>query len=233
MNCTPRRPAGLEALQERAPMDFGFAEGHGDTQDLAFAIRADAQGNEHGAVQQLAALADFFVAGVDDQIRKRSQRPLAPILQMSIQLGRALADLGGADGDPAERFDNGGNFACRDALHIHFGQSQLESLFAARALLQGAGIKLRVAAHLGNLKSDGSQRAGHRLGLVAIGLAQTGGGAFVRLGLQRARALLAHGLVDQEADAFGETAGALLGEELQNGVQEFRFGWAGRLILHV
>ena len=38
---------------------------------------------------------------------------------------------------------------------------------------------------------------------------------------------MAHGFVDQQADAFGQAIGALLGQKLQNGVQEFRIGLVG------
>src|ERR1039458_7787653 len=42
-------------------------------------------------------------------------------------------------------------------------------------------------------------------------------------------AFLAHGFVDQEANAFGQAAaGALLSEELQNSIQEFRIRLVGR-----
>ena len=43
--------AHLEALQEVAPVDLGCAEGDAGTEDLAFAIGADAQGEGHGAVE--------------------------------------------------------------------------------------------------------------------------------------------------------------------------------------
>ena len=42
----------------------------------------------------------------------------------------------------------------------------------------------------------------------AIGLALPGFGAFVGLGLERLGAFLAHGFIDQEAEAFGEAVGA-------------------------
>ena len=40
----------LEALEKVAPVDLGFAEGDASTEDLALAIGADAEGDEHGAV---------------------------------------------------------------------------------------------------------------------------------------------------------------------------------------
>lgn len=54
----------LEAGEEGAPMDFGFAQGGADAQDGAFALGADAQGDEDGAVEHTSALADFFVTGI-------------------------------------------------------------------------------------------------------------------------------------------------------------------------
>ena len=38
----------LEALEKVAPVDFGFAEGDAGAEDLAQAVGADAQGDEHG-----------------------------------------------------------------------------------------------------------------------------------------------------------------------------------------
>lgn len=53
------------------------------------------------------------------------------------------------------------------------------------------------------------------------------------LGLETLSALVVHGLVDQQADAFGETVVTLLGEELHYAVQEFRDVQASRLIFDV
>ena len=58
-------------------------------------------------------------------------------------------------------------------------------------------------------------------------MAETGLGALVGLSAQGAGAFPDHGLVDQEADPFGEAFGTLSGEELHDGVQEselFRVG---------
>ena len=60
--------AGDEAFEEVAPMHFGLAEGHADAQEGAFAVGADAQGDEDSTVAELAGVADFFAAGVEHQI---------------------------------------------------------------------------------------------------------------------------------------------------------------------
>ena len=43
----------------------------------------------------------------------------------------------------------------------------------------------------------------------------------------------AHRFVDEQADAFGEAGGALLGEELQDVVQELRISGVGHVMLCV
>jgi hypothetical protein len=60
-------------------------------------------------------------------------------------------------------------------------------------------------------------------------VALAGFGAFVRLGLEGLATFQAHSFVDQQADARGQAAaGALLSQELQNSVQEFRISSVGR-----
>ena len=78
-----------------------------------------------------------------------------------------------------------------------------------------------------DLELDRADAGGKGLGFETVGVALAGVGAFVGLGLERVTAFLAHGFIDEEADAFGEAAGALVGEELQNIVQEFRIALVG------
>lgn len=65
-------------------MRFGFTQGHADAQDRAFAVGPDAQGDEHGAIQHLAALADFFVAGIDKDVGAGFDRAIAPVFQFDV-----------------------------------------------------------------------------------------------------------------------------------------------------
>ena len=219
----------LQALEEVAPMDFGFAQGDADAQDGALALGVDAQGDEDGAIQELAAVADLFVAGIEHQVGKGRQGAGAPGLELGIELGGALTDLGRANGGAAELLDDGRDFAGGDALDIHLGQGQLERLLAAHPLFQGAGIELQAAPDLRDLELDGANARVEGFGFEAIGMALAGLGALVGLGLEGLGAFLAHRFVDQEADAFGEAVtGALVSQELQNGVQEFRIGSVGR-----
>ena len=204
----------LEAGEKGAPMDLGFAEGDADAQDGAFAIGADAQGDEHGAIEDLASLPDLFIAGVNEDIAAGFERPGAPAFQFGVQPGGALADLGGTDGLAAELFDDGRNLAGGNALDVHFGQGQFEGLFAADALLEGGGIEVQIAAHLRDLELNGTTAGDEGFGFETIGVTQAGVGAFIGLGLEGLGTLLAHGFIDEQADALGEATGAFLIEEL-------------------
>src|ERR1035441_5113603 len=172
-------------------MDLGFTEGDADAQDGAVTFGVDAQGDQDGAIQELAPVTDLFVAGIEHQVGKGLQGAGAPGLELDIELGGALTDLGGADGGAAELLDDGGDFAGGDALDIHFGQGQHERLLAAHALFQGAGIEVQAAPDLGDAELDGTDAGGEGFGFEAIGVALAGFGAFVGLGLEGMRAFLA------------------------------------------
>jgi hypothetical protein len=133
----------------------------------------------------------------------------------------------------AELLDDGGDFAGGNALDIHFGDGQFEGLLAADAFLEGGGIEVQIAAHWGDLELDGTTAGGEGLGFEAIGVAKAGLGAFIGLGLEGVGSFLAHGFIDEPPDAFGETAGAIFSEQLQNGVQEFRIGLVGHVVRDV
>ena len=74
-----------EALEEGAPMHFGFAQGDAHAEDGRVAFGRDAQGDEDGTVAQLAVVADFFVAGIEHQIGTGGQRPVAPLLEFGVE----------------------------------------------------------------------------------------------------------------------------------------------------
>ena len=80
-----------EALEEGPPMNLGFAEGDADAQQDAFAVRADAPGQQDGAIDPHAVLADLFVADVQDEIGIAGQRSFAPLFEFGVQELAALA----------------------------------------------------------------------------------------------------------------------------------------------
>ena len=114
-------------------------------------------------------------------------------------------------------------------MDIHFGQSQFEGLLAADAFVEGRGIEGDAVADLRDAEGDGGHAGGDGFGFEAVGVAEAGVGAFIGLGLEHGGAFQAHGFVDEQANALGEAFEAFAGEELQDGVQEFRL----RLVGHV
>jgi hypothetical protein len=218
-----------EALEEGAPVNLGLAEGDADTEDGAFAFGIDAHGDEDGAIADLAVESDFFVTGIKDQIGERAEGTVAPFLEFCVEESGAVADLGGTDGVAAELFDDGGDFASGDALDVHFGEGEQESLFGAAAFFEGTGVPVQFAADLGDIELEVADASGEGFVFKTVGVAGAEDGALVGMSLEGVRTLLKHGLVDEEAEAFGETLSALFGDELQDGVQEIRIGLVGHV----
>ena len=122
-------------------------------------------------------------------------------------------------------------FAGGDALDVHFGQGQFEGLLAAHALFEGAGIEFDAATDLGDGEGDGGQTEVEGFVLEAVGVAGALIGTLVRLSFENLGAFLEHRLVDEQADAFSQAVGAFFGNELQDGVQEFRLVLVGHVVL--
>ena len=129
----------------------------------------------------------------------------------------------------AEFLDDLGDFARGDALHIHFGHREGERLLAAHPALQGTGIEVDAVTHLRDAQLDSPHARGKGFGLEAIGVAEPSLATLIGPGLQHGRAFLLHGLVEQQAETFGEVGGALGGEELQNGVEKVRIVVVGHV----
>ena len=81
--------AELKAGEELAPVDLGLAEGDADTEDGLLAVGADGHGDEDGAIDEMAAVADLFVAGVDEDIgggpRGRARHSESPASSLTAQ----------------------------------------------------------------------------------------------------------------------------------------------------
>ena len=227
------KATGLERGEKGSPVGLCLAEGDTDAQDGAFAVRANSGGNEHGAVEQLATLSDFFVSGIQDHVGAGTQWAFTPDLEFRIKLGGTIADLGGTHRVAAEFLDDFGNFAGGDALDIHFSQGKKESLFAAGTFFQGTGIKMDTITDLGNAQFDGADSGGQSFGFEAIGSTKSLVAALVRAGLEDGTTLLDHGLVNKEAKAFGESRGSFVSEELQNVVEKIRINLVGHVCVFV
>ena len=172
-----------------------------------------------------ATVADLFVAGIEDDIGEDTEGPGAPACQFGIEACGAMADVGGGDGGAAEFFEDGGDFARGDALHVHLGESELESLLAADALFESGGIEVEIAADLGDGKGDGAKAGGESLRLEAIGVAGAGLGALERLGLECGGAFGAHGLVDEGSSATTQKAVRLSSKRPPNMTTVILFLW--------
>jgi len=57
------KPAGKQTLQEAPPVDFGLTGGDRATQHPALAGGVDADGDQHGAIDNTAFQSDFLVPG--------------------------------------------------------------------------------------------------------------------------------------------------------------------------
>ena len=227
------KPSGLKRGQEVAPVNLGLAEGGADTENGAFSIGANPDCDKDCAVQEVAALSDFFVSGVQNHVGTTSQRAIAPGLEFGIEFSGGGADLGRTDGMPAEFLDDFGNFTGRDALEIHLGQREHEGSFAADAFFKGAGIKSHAIANLGDAELDGADTGGEGFWFEPVGEAQAAIAPLVGTGLKDGAALLNHGLIDEEAKALGKAGRALGGQQLQNGVQKIRINVVGHVSVFV
>lgn len=219
----------LEALEEVTPVDFGFAECDAEAEDGAFTIGSDAECDEDGAIDHAAAVADFFIASIEEDVGEGAQGPCAPEEQIGIEASGALADVGGTDGGAAEFFEDGGDFASGDALDIHFSEGELEGLLAADALFESRGVEVDIAADLRDGEGDGAQPGLESLWFETVGMPQASIRALERLSMEHVGALGLHGLVDEQAKAFGKAIGAFFIEELQHGLDELRMVEVGHV----
>lgn len=148
----------LEAGEEVAPMDLGFGEGAGDAEDEAFAVvPPDADGDEGGAVADVAVDADLVVGGVCEEVGDLGKGAAAPFFKLPVELGGELGNLSGGDFETAEFAHDGGDAAGADALEIHARDGGFEGTIAAAAFLQKGGLERNVtAADLGRGELEGA-----------------------------------------------------------------------------
>lgn len=157
--------------EEATPVRLRLAQGDTDAEDGAFAIGADAHGDEHGAIHKHTTLADLFITCVQDKVWEGSQGARAPDFELLVEFGSALTDLGGANLVAAELLDDLGNFASGHALNVHLRHGEVERLLAAHTTFQGAGIKGHAITYLGHPQLDLADSCGQCFGFEAVGMA--------------------------------------------------------------
>jgi len=65
--------SALQILEEGSPVDLGLREGHARAEHGPFAVLADADGHENGAVHNRAAVSNLLVSRIHDQIRRLAE----------------------------------------------------------------------------------------------------------------------------------------------------------------
>src|SRR5512144_1096831 len=83
-----------QAVEEGAPVDFGFRGMAGDAEHAPSPVRSDADGGEQRGIADHAALAQLLVAGIEQEIVDLAERPAAPSSELLVQERGGPADLG-------------------------------------------------------------------------------------------------------------------------------------------
>jgi hypothetical protein len=203
-----------------------FGERNAYSQHGAAAVGQDAHGHQHGTIDDAAAVTDFFVAGIQQQIRELAQGPRPPRLEFFVQELRGSTHLAAGDLQATKFASNLGDFASRDPLDVHLGDRQLEGPFATNAPLERLGIELD-AASLRNGQLQRADARSKRLGLKSVGVAATLVGPFVRLGAERFAPLDLHRLVEQNLQGAGQAVETMFVEDLDHLVKRIKFQLVG------
>ena len=151
-----------------------------DRQYLPMAVRSNTRDDEDALTDDLPALPDVFVAGINAQIRIRGLRQGAgpPCIQLRVQLPCQLGDQTLRETCPTKDFGNLADFAGRDAFDIHFHQRKdegfLVSLVSSEQLCRERPVP--ILRHLQGERAD----AGVQLPwLVAVAIPRARCAAFV------------------------------------------------------
>jgi len=205
-------------------MDLGLGQRDRHAEHAAPPVLGDADGDQHGAIDQLAGLAHALVAGVEEQARGFVEGAFAPGGEAAVGLFGGAADLGRGNRHlrPQEFDQDVAHLAGRDALHVHFGQGEVECLFGARAFLQGGRVAA-AAAHLGDVEGLFAQAGHDGLGLEAIGIVGAFRRAFMRSGVEKVRAFDLARFVDQDAQRLAGAVQAVGQQGRKRGVQGMMF----------
>lgn len=75
-----------QAIEEGTPMHPCLGQRHRYAEHVALAVPGNADGDQHGAIDQLTGLAHPLVAGIKEQVRGFVERPFAPGGEPGIEL---------------------------------------------------------------------------------------------------------------------------------------------------
>src|SRR4029079_9486843 len=130
MNSVPWRPRSWSELKEVAPVSLCLAQGDADAEDGSVPGDIDADGDQDSAIENHAVAADLLVAGVENEvgIGQFGQRPVAPEIELLIELSGRTADLRSGDLQRAgELAEDARDPARGDALDVHLGDRHGQS----------------------------------------------------------------------------------------------------------
>ena len=119
-----------QAFHEGAPVNFGLRQGDRNAEHPALAVSGDANGNQHGTIDQASAFAHPFIAGVEENIRRFTKGTLPPGGKSNIKSLSSAADLGGRNRyiRTNQSLKDSDDFPRGHALNIHFRKSNIEWL---------------------------------------------------------------------------------------------------------
>ena len=219
----------LEAREEPAPVHFGFRECAGNTKDKAFAVIAsDADGDEGGAVADVAVDPDLVVGGVGKQVRNLRQRAFAPFFKLRVQFGGQVGDLGGGHLEATEFTHDLGHAAGAHALEIHAGDGGFEGAVAAAALLQKGGAERDVTApDLRRGQIEAAHGGLEGTGLESIGVAVARFSPFIGSGADMPGPFHEHGGIHEQ---FGDLGQPFAEAVLKKAVDEIIVGGSGGVV---
>ena len=81
-------------------------------------------------------MAHALVTGIKDEIAHFAKRPVAPLLQLDVQMLGSAADLGRGQAFDAELAQDGFHLPGGDALHVHLGHRQHHRAHGALTALE-------------------------------------------------------------------------------------------------
>ena len=200
------KAAFFEAEEEVTPVDFGFGERDGDTEDGAFPIGgAHSYRDEDGAAPDDVIITDVFIHGVDDEVGDFGDGAGAPSVDLFVELFGGFANLVRRDLEAAEFFHDFGDAASGDTLEIHFGDGGSEGFFATLAAFKGSRKEgFGALANLRDSQINGADAGAERAVFKAVGVAVALFGALVGGGSEVAFAFDEHGLIDEDGEGLRE-----------------------------
>ena len=200
------KPAGLKGFQKFAPVNFGFAECTAGPQNMAYAALVDANGHEHRAISKASADANLFEAGIQNEVGESSQGPVAPSLELGVEILDGATDLGAGNLKAAKPGEDLVDLAGGDSLDIHLCQGKEQRLVCAAVAFEGGGIKFDVTSHLRDVELEGADGGVEGSSFETVGVALASGSALVGEGFEGSGAFQKHGFVQKGLKDFREGA---------------------------